>query len=88
MKNLKNLLKNIYLKLFKPVGWVNGSHNGYDFEAKVYKLPSLYGIDGGRISKLIIKRHGKVIAAYDRGWDVEPQGLYREVYQRIKKLID
>ena len=32
-----------------------------------------FGIDGGRISKLMIKVDGKVTANYDRGWDVEPE---------------
>ena len=41
---------------------------------KVYELPSkVYGINGGRISKLMIKIDGKVTAHYDRGWDVEPK---------------
>ena len=31
------------------------------------------GIDGGRISKLMIKVNGKITANYDRGWDVEPE---------------
>ena len=31
-----------------------------------------YGIDGGRISKLMLKADGKVICNYDRGWDMEP----------------
>ena len=33
----------------------------------------VYGINGGRISKLMIKVNGTVTANYDRGWDVEPQ---------------
>ena len=33
---------------------------------------SKYGINGGRISKLTLKRNGAVVANYDRGWDVEP----------------
>ena len=32
----------------------------------------MYGINGGRISKLWIKMDGKVIASYDRGWDIKP----------------
>ena len=32
-----------------------------------------YGvIDGGRISKLMLKRDGKIVCNYDRGWDIEP----------------
>lgn len=32
-----------------------------------------YGINGGRISKLMIKVAGVITANYDRGWDVEPK---------------
>ena len=40
---------------------------------KVYEKPSKrYGINGGRISKLTIKIDGRVVANYDRGWDIEP----------------
>lgn len=40
---------------------------------KVYQYPSkVYGINGGRISKLMIRIDGAVTANYDRGWDVVP----------------
>ncbi len=32
-----------------------------------------YGIDGGRISKLMLKQNGTVVYNYDRGLDIEPQ---------------
>lgn len=39
---------------------------------KHYKEPSeLYGINGGRISKLEIRTDGKIACHYDRGWDIE-----------------
>lgn len=41
--------------------------------AKVYDEPSVYGINEGRISKLQIKIDGVEVAAYDRGWDLEPE---------------
>lgn len=31
-----------------------------------------YGINGGRIIKLMIKIDGRITANYDRCWDVEP----------------
>ena len=41
---------------------------------KHYEEPSeQWGIEGGRISKLMIKVDGKVTASYDRGWDIEPE---------------
>ena len=33
---------------------------------------SEWGIDGGRISKLMLKRNGKIVYNYDRGEDVVP----------------
>jgi hypothetical protein len=40
---------------------------------KVYGEGSDYGIDGGRISKLMLKRKGNVVCNYDRGWDIRPR---------------
>lgn len=39
---------------------------------KVFEEPSEYGINQGRISKLTLKNNNKVIANYDRGWDMMP----------------
>ena len=40
---------------------------------KHYEEPSeVYGLNGGKISKLTIKIKGTVAANYDRGWDIEP----------------
>lgn len=46
---------------------------------KVYEGGSQYGIDQGRISKLTLKRDDKIIANFDRGWDVEPVDLDAEI---------
>lgn len=45
------------------------------YEVKVYDEPSEFGINGGRISKLLVSldTYGHEIqASYDRGWDLEP----------------
>jgi hypothetical protein len=39
---------------------------------KHYDEASVYGIDEGRISKLVLKRGGETVCNFDRGWDVEP----------------
>ncbi len=44
---------------------------GYRYWVKHYEEGSQFGIDGGRISKLMIKRGGEIVCNYDRGWDVE-----------------
>lgn len=53
--------------------WVEGSYNGYKFEALVFTERSSYGIDDGKVSKLEIKRAGETVAYYDCGWDVKPK---------------
>lgn len=51
-------------------GFVNG-YPQYKFNAKVYDVGSGYGIDGGRISKLDVRRDGHLVIQYDRGWSIE-----------------
>lgn len=56
--------------------WREGSikieNNWYKFWVKQYETGSRFGIDGGRVSKLEIKRNGETVANYDRGWDIRP----------------
>lgn len=56
--------------------WQEGSLKVYNsifhYWMKVYEEPSMFGIDGGKISKLMLKRDGKVVCNYDRGWDIKP----------------
>ena len=58
--------------------WVHGEHEGYTYEAKVFKAPSQFGIptprfqDGGNVSKLCVRdQFGREVYAYDRGLDFE-----------------
>ena len=44
----------------------------YWYEIKVYDAGSVYGINAGRISKLVVRYDGREVAAYDRGWDLDP----------------
>ena len=56
--------------------WKEGSIkvNGevFHYLIKQYDKGSEWGIDGGRISKFMLKRDGKIVCNYDRGWDIEP----------------
>ena len=56
--------------------WKEGSLKVYNsifhYWLKVYDDGSQFGIDGGKVSKLMLKRGGTVVANYDRGWDIEP----------------
>lgn len=42
------------------------------YSIKVYDEPSEFGINHGKISKLQLKQNGKIVANYDRGWDICP----------------
>jgi hypothetical protein len=46
----------------------------YKYWVKHYEEGSEYGINGGKISKLTICKHGSTqnLVNYDRGWDVRP----------------
>ena len=50
----------------------DGTNTICHYWVKHYEEGSVFGIDGGRISKLMIRIDGKVTCNYDRGWDVEP----------------
>ena len=56
--------------------WKEGSIrvNGevFHYWMKKYESGSQWGIEGGRISKLMLKRGSKIVCNYDRGWDIEP----------------
>ena len=45
----------------------------FHYWMKQYDEDSEYGIDGGRISKLMIKCEGMTVCNYDRGWDIKPE---------------
>jgi len=52
----------------------DGSYTNCRYWAKCFEEPSEeYGIEGGRISKLMIKVDGRVTLNYDRSWDIEPE---------------
>ena len=56
--------------------WKEGSIKVYGdifhYWMKQYDKGSEWGIDGGRISKLMLKRDGRIVYNFDRGLDVAP----------------
>ena len=56
--------------------WKEGSlkvySSSFHYWIKVYPVGRQFGIEGGKISKLMLKRDGKVVCNYDRGWDIKP----------------
>ena len=49
------------------------------YSIKVYDEPSKFGINHGKISKLELKQDGKIVANYDRGWDIRPTTKEAEI---------
>lgn len=48
-----------------------GGYKVVRYWIKVYEEGSQFGINNGKISKLMLKLDGEIIANYDRGWDIE-----------------
>ena len=73
----------------KKSGIIWGGKYMYKYEAKVYGEPSEYGINGGRISKLDIRRRDdngleQVVYRYDRGLDIQADDVATElILERI-----
>lgn len=54
-------------------GTVKAGNSEFRFWVKHYEEPSEeYGIHGGRISKLMLKRNGKVVCSYEREPEIAP----------------
>lgn len=63
-------------------GSINIENEIFYFEAKVYGGPSEYGINGGPVSKLYIKRNNKAVYEWDRGLALKP------VDDNTKKVVE
>lgn len=52
----------------------------FHYWVKSYDEPSeTYGIEGGRISKAMLKRNGHTVYNYDRGLDIAPADQETEI---------
>ena len=55
-----------------------------DYWIKVYDEGSVFGINEGKISKLMIRIGSDTTCNYDRGWDIEPEDeITRKVYEML-----
>jgi hypothetical protein len=72
--------------------WTDGrilTMEGYSFSAKMHDEPSKFGIEGGKISKLEVRKDDEIVMNYDRGWDVDPKTPeHKEALQRIRNGLD
>jgi hypothetical protein len=90
-KQNNNNIRVIITKDERPQSnWLHGIiTGGFNFEAKIYDVGSVFGIDGGRISKLGIYRNGERFVGYDRGWDMEPQTTESKViFERLMTKLN
>lgn len=55
----------------------------FHYWVKQYEEPSQFGIEAGRVSKLMLKRKGQIVCNYDRGWDIRPVDENAETALRI-----
>ena len=67
--------------------WKEGAlkvgNSWFHYWIKVFDEPSRFGIEEGRISKLILKRKGEVVCNYDRDWDIKPVDEDTEIALQI-----
>jgi len=79
-----------FTKFTRDRNWVVGECEGYSFEAKLYDRGSEFGINDGRISKLLIRnKAGEWIANYDRGWDIKPKTEDdNAIYKAVKCFLE
>ncbi len=72
--------------------WIDGKitrMKGYEFKARLYDEPSNLGIDGGKISKLDVRKDGELVMRYDQGWAVDPKTPeHKEALHRIRNGLD
>lgn len=71
--------------------WVQGGLQAdgfkYRYEAKVFDEPSEYGIEGGRISALVVREGRRELACYDRGWGPDGPPAHWRFQQVIASLV-
>ena len=73
-------------------GWITAIIQGRWVQAKVYDVPSMYGVNGGRVSKIVIAKTSKENSSpeyhYDRGWEFGnlPKGVLKKVLKELESL--
>ena len=86
--NISALIKNPKVCVTKTVGnWVFGDYDGLQFQAKIFGVPSRFGIDNGRVSKLWARTSRGQSLNYDRGWDVRPRSKSGKALLKLMKKL-
>ena len=83
-------MKARFTDFYPGENWTKGIIGGFIFEAKVYDVGSMFGINEGRVSKLSVFPEGGAwkdcIIHYDRGWDIEVSS--REEQQILDAILE
>ena len=86
------------LEAHDRTGWITARIEGRWVQAKVYDLPSTFGINDGRVSKLTISKTAhrtpsrpffeQMEYSYDRGLDFDnlPDGLLEKIVAELETL--
>lgn len=87
-----------FTKFNKTSNWVEGTVDKYIFQAKLFDEGSIYGINNGRVSKLMIwdekirweKQNifDACIMNYDRGWDIEIAPENQQYFNAVMELLE
>jgi hypothetical protein len=91
-KQYQKIISEMILKanFDKLTNWCHGVVGNYTFKALVFKEPSRFGINKGKVSKLMIKDQcNTIIVNYERSWDIRPKkSHHRLVYNRILNFLE
>ena len=73
--------------------WFKGTVDNLGFEMKVCDKPTDFGIDGGRIIKLRVRKYvegkrDKELFSYERGWGKRPRGKYKDVAKAMIRFSE
>ena len=67
--------------------WVFGNYNGLEFQAQIFSAPSKFGIENGRVSKLVANSPRGYVIHYDRGWSKKPRSQKGKAFLKIIKKL-
>jgi hypothetical protein len=87
-----------FTKFDNTTEWVSGTVGGFRFEAKLNDTTTSYGINGGRVSKLIVfneslrrnvrSLYKSMIIHWDKSWDIKPTKKTAEEFNSVMRLLE
>ena len=68
--------------------WKIGTIYVYEYQVKCYEVGSQFGINGGRISKLFMRKDDEIVVSYDREWDIYPEAADLPAYEKLLAMYN